>query len=829
MVHTLRKYLSNRGSALFMVISTMTALMIACMAMYFSVVSSRQTQFATFFQQQSYQSAVSLNDMVLAGLMDGSLTGDKADLLTVLADMNVGDTITTGASGFTSFDSTLSGSDIEQMGAYSMDITRLPDEVVNGSDNMTFDIATTTINNGVAETVHTYIHIQMAPEEIPNGDNIFAATGYVPNDAYLDAGFFMTDVFFDTEYTYVSLYKNASRFVGNFRTGGSAIILKRINPLGDGGKLGDNVVSGKFQPTVWGIRQDLIIGQNGSGALSYRAGSKIFVGRNLEFKSNGGLNVVEAAFVDEPILSTTGEMDIYVLGDLNLNGCSIGFNRANVYVGGNISEGQITNALNIYVRGTDNSTKTGTTPASKKWDSSAPGMSYEEAKRELNRETYTKTYKKWVINSEDDTKDDYIKELDTRPGHNSSYKGITIRLNDDLNPHNGVLPVTSTYTIAYPGSDSAATIDPDDPTTGVICEAGVIEEVIGGFGYNAVNPTIILDTGDNENNILTLRVTGYLTRGSEKVFKWFPKMGNSGCTVLVKGKGIVVIDIPEDVIYEDEWGQQFLHYNWFTMLGGEEKTWTGSMFNGTEWIHGQTRTWYDSTAIQKNKAILATSIIHNNCENGDGCTYYTEAYKDKSGDIVKCEKHNEEKIVVKCNKHGSTSVAEFCPKCDEFNAKKVDKLVNNTHDEGVCRNRLDKDAYNAYAASHPECTGMPNTNIFLVCSNESSEIRLASDTYRDPGTSSGVTYCWAGPSNILQNGFYGFIYAPYMTFKAEGQSGAGSCRFLGGLVVSDYAINDFYAFANCYPDKMPNDLMGESSENMQGLAGQSWKINLGSY
>ena len=84
MAHSLRKYLSNRGSALFMVISTMTALMIACMAMYFSVLSSRTTQFATFFREQSYQSALSLNDMVLAGLMDGTLTSGDADLLTTL-------------------------------------------------------------------------------------------------------------------------------------------------------------------------------------------------------------------------------------------------------------------------------------------------------------------------------------------------------------------------------------------------------------------------------------------------------------------------------------------------------------------------------------------------------------------------------------------------------------------------------------------------------------------------------------------------------------------------------------------------------------------------
>ena len=72
MRHTLRKYLSNRGSALFMVLSTMTALLISCTAMYFSVVSSRSTQYAVFYQQQSYQSATSLADAVMASIVSGS-------------------------------------------------------------------------------------------------------------------------------------------------------------------------------------------------------------------------------------------------------------------------------------------------------------------------------------------------------------------------------------------------------------------------------------------------------------------------------------------------------------------------------------------------------------------------------------------------------------------------------------------------------------------------------------------------------------------------------------------------------------------------------------
>ena len=56
-----------------MVLSTMTALLIVVMAMYFSVVSSCSVQYAVFNQEQSYQSSISVADAVIAGLNDGKL------------------------------------------------------------------------------------------------------------------------------------------------------------------------------------------------------------------------------------------------------------------------------------------------------------------------------------------------------------------------------------------------------------------------------------------------------------------------------------------------------------------------------------------------------------------------------------------------------------------------------------------------------------------------------------------------------------------------------------------------------------------------------------
>lgn len=812
MAHSLRKYLSNRGSALFMVISTMTALMIACMAMYFSVISARTTQFATFFREQSYQSAVSLNDMVLADLMDGTLTSGDKDLLSTLAEMNEGETITTGANGFSSFDSTLTGSDIAQMGAYSMDITRLPNEMVNGKDNMTFDIATTTINNGVADTVHTYVHVQMSDEEIPNGDNIFAATGYVPNDAFLDAGKFMTDAFFDTEFTYLSLYGNASTFGGDLKTGGSLYVNKAFMPMTDGTNLGGSEnVSGRFIPVTWGIRGNMSM--NFNGALKFRSGSKIFIGGDYTYMPDSGaaFSVIDSSGSED----MSGTIDVYVLGDLKIKK-QVSFKGVNLYVHGNISAGSLTDVKNLYVSGNDLSTHTGTTPAKESWDSSVPGLSYEDAKRELNRTTYSKTYKKWVINGEDALKKDYVPEINASTGTK-----ITLQINNQNIINDGVDAMKTAYVIAYPGSKSDT-----DGTADVVSKGGIIEGFKGKVADSATGVAIIIDTGDDPDNVMTFRVKAYLDKDGrnfgDEVFRWFPDYSSCPKNVIVKGKGIVIIDIPDGVTYQDAPFQQTMHYSWWKVLGGKEDKSTIMVNTGVAWEDREV-TSYNNADIINHSAALATSFIHYNCTNADACSYSTYDAKDDKGQPIKCEKHKKVKIGVTCSVtgHETTSVSEFCEECDKFQAEKVKKLVDGTFDEGVCSNRLDQGKVQAYVNTHPDrdpdisYNGMPNVNIFLVCSAESAEIQLSHKT--------------ADYKRVESNGFYGFIYAPYMTFKAEGQSGPGCMRMLGGLVVSDYAIDDHYPFANCYPTKMPNDLMGESSEVMTGLTDKSWKIGLGSY
>ena len=98
MKHALRKYLSPCGSALFMVVSTMAALTVLVTAMYMSVLSSRQVQYATFDQEQAYVTSTSVADIFTAYISDSK--NASTTIMKKISTMKAGQTITTNGNDF---------------------------------------------------------------------------------------------------------------------------------------------------------------------------------------------------------------------------------------------------------------------------------------------------------------------------------------------------------------------------------------------------------------------------------------------------------------------------------------------------------------------------------------------------------------------------------------------------------------------------------------------------------------------------------------------------------------------------------------------------------
>lgn len=766
MVHSLRKYLSNRGSALFMVLSTMTALMITCMAMYFAVVSSRSAQFAVFNQEQSYQSARSISDIILGGLQSGTLASGDNDLMDKMVKLNEGDTITTDGNGFASLNPDKTGDDDDYLGGYDVKITRLKDEMVDGDSNNTYDVCITTSVNGVKETIHTIIHIrpaQNAPQPSGKGQ-VFAATGYVDQDTYIDGGIFLTDMFIDTEYSVANAYPGMSNtFTGNLSTGGSL-------------QLNSWIHTDETKPVVWFIRNTLLKPDTNNQSFKFAKGSKIIIGGDLNLGNEGGFNNVDFYVNGDFYLRNNNfnncrifvNGDIHVIGSRGLSVCPIYCNGKVINEGGSMS-GNIK----------------GTWSANNNLPSDA--MSHHDAMSKLDDATKTTVYYKWEINDKYEyirTKDANGKWVTSKTEKDPTY----VRELDET--HNTAVHKTIHWSQDYQNAIPTVTLTYSESEKGCIIDDTTLNT--GNTAFN--NCTLIIDTGDDPDNVYTIRVTANRDLdgdGVNETFCWAPANYSSSSffKILVKGRGSVVIDVPEGVTYQDTDFFKTAHYNWWVLAGGTVDSSRGA---GKE-VYSKVE-FYDTLS----------KFIHSNCGSGDKCVYTEE---ESTEECPLCHKKYMDKT---CEWHERTYT--YCPDCDA---------------EPDCNNRVDTKAIDEYLKANPSVKARmekddngniiyPTTNIFLVSVEESADIRFSMK---------------ADGSNIIENSFFGFIYAPYMTFKGYGNNqGGGQIRFCGGATVSDFIFQDSMSLVTCWPEKMPTDLMSESSkqEMLTGSA-KDWKISLGSY
>lgn len=769
----LRKYADNRGSALFMVISTMTALMISCMAMYFSVISSRSTQYAIFNQQQSKQVAMGINDAVIAGIMDNQLQ-QLTEAMTQLAE---GEKLTAGSNGFIEFGAADGIEADKDLGAYTMEVTKLPNEIVGGVEKNVFDFAVRSSVNGANVIYHTIIYYEAEERDSPPAPTqVFAATGYVPNDVFLDGGRFITDVFFDNEQTVVNAYgqKNMELW-GNLSTGGSLVCHGYLIPS-------------KTRPLTFAIRNKYTANFNSavSFAPSPYEKSTVLIGGDADFNGSGSGVGFENA-------------NVYILGDMYVKGTLS--NNTNYFVDGNvyILGGVWPSMKNVYCNGVVDVTNNNgcgvtdmpainlwSTPKVLKaqtddtWNEKVDGTDYlnvSEMISLLEEKTATNQYYKWVINDSSPSKDKYVKELDeTRP---TAVKKPIHFSQSSTKP----IPFVE---LKYSDSEKGC----------------IIEDVTCDKGNTAFNDiALIIDTGEDEDNVYTIRVKANRDFDGDDVnetFSWYPFYAQESSTrmsILVKGRGSVVVDVPKGVTYQDMSFQKFMHYGWYVLGGGvEEDTENGHI--------------YKQGSIDNGKAdVNLEQFIHRDCKSGDGCIY-TE-----TDSVNKCSSCEGKMKVVECSIHGSLN--EFCPTCQP--EKK------NKH-EGECLNHVGRKEIDEYLVSHADLKARmmgkdgkliyPTTNIFLVSCDESANIRLS---VMEDG------------EKIIQNSFFGYVYAPYMTFKAYGNnSGGGMVRLLGGMTVSDYIIDDSMSMIACWPEKMPTELMSDECKKniMHGLASKGWKISL---
>lgn len=751
-MHTFRKYISNRGSALFMVISTMTALMITCMAMYFTVLASRSTIYAVFNQKQSYQSSMSIFDFLYNDLG----TSPENSLRDKMFKMSVNEEFTA------------SGSE-EHLGDYTVTITKIKD-AEGGAKGGVYDIIVSSTIDGVTETVHSQINLQTAPAT-EGGNNpslsiapTFAATGYVSNDVYLNQGTFRSDMTFDSEITHFGTYGTSSELhiYGDVNCSGSVIF--------EDGFQWNNRSNGT-RPITVAIRNTLTATSNTS--MDFKQGDTFMIGG------------------DAYIGCKLGNAVVYINGDLHLSDGN--FSGVTYFVNGDLyTDLGVDYAGSLFVNGNVYSSNGSprTVNGLKTWDEVVGQsvsrcdevLSRDDMITQLDRRTQTNTYYKWTIDdSPTSTDDKAVPDVNLDTGNYQT--PLTV----------GTQPLYIVHEDAYTSSNNPYGNDSQlDAQWRKGCIIKDINVTTSGPFF------IIVDTGDDPDNVYTIRVQGNTDgpKGSKKYFTW-----NAGTSarpiVLVKGNGSVVIDVPEGVIYQDVNNGVIAHYNWWVLCGGTLDATSG----------GSSSTLY----LGDNHTL--DNYVHMTCGKNcsDGC--YNHVTTTTSTEQCDRAAHpagvDRTKVTAKCSTHGIE--VTYCPYCEEVMVKDMFGYWN------FCKDHVDKKNVEAKLKdnnlANKETDGKtlvyPNCNIYLISSDESSEFRFG----RDPN------------GNLLNKNFMiGYVYAPYQTFMCENTDVGDFLRFMGGMTVSDYNFLSKGTFIMCQPDKNPAELMGDDALKHKYEVSKDWKL-----
>ncbi len=809
MKHALRKYISPCGSALFMVVSTMAALIVLVTAMYMSVLSSRQVQYATFDQEQAYVSSTSIADIICSYIADNKNGGDSF-VQQVLKLENPGDSISTNGNGFASLNG--GSNDDTILGGYDVGVTKMKDETISGTTWHVYDVAVTVANNGVLETTHTYLRTKdPEPEDMPPIDRFFTATGYIPNDVWIDSGTYNSTLYVDSEYVQ---FGNVVGGLGNLDIN-SGLICAGTAVF----KHGSAQQVDTSEPTLWAIGNNMIIQSQPDrfnlGGTAADHGTLI-IGGNLDVQH---ITVFG---------SGDGPTDVYVLGDLYIRNSKTDF-YGNLYVNGNIyiditgeqkmdmHGGRIyqtsSGTIDVPTDGSltriryDGSEVTIDEIKSTPWIESETSpmemMTQEEVGSKLDEAIGASVYPKWIANIDAAKKN--VKNI----FFNANWGETDLTAIEVPDPNN---PDKTVSLISHYGlSETKMTpkfvevIDSD-------CTIGDIVNV--GPWVQGTNLTIIFDTG-SAGNTLTINLEANTDLdpddGDDTLngFTWAAADESSGfidlhssdkllrqdrMNILTVGDGNLVINVPEYTVTDDETGEKetrsviyqatpqefFGHYGWYMFSGGSVQT---LEFNGTSYQR------YGSCTTSSNMPDKVRKMIH----SADGCTDCADPAKPEDNKYVECKNSNGDKGYT-CSIHGGFVEAETKPTTCQ------------------CTGRIEKDEFPEYYYEGE--LQRPNVNIFLVSCSESADIQIGC-----------LKYPLGGKVGVNENVYYGYVYAPYMTYMDKSDGNGGGLKSAGGIIVSDYIMAGYYEYVYAKPDQSIEEIVGKDFDPVTPNANRSWRIH----
>lgn len=717
----------GKGSVLFFIIAIMTVMIVLASAVYYSTISARQQVEIKYGNEQSYQSAVSLNDLVTEYL---NTKTDDAFVDAIIA-LSPNKSLTTKGDGTDTFAELAGG-----LGDYKVTVTKLSGD--SGDEKQTIKVETEVIVNGESSVVTSIGEFTLVSKPY-SFDRFFTSTGYAPNDVVMSGMTVTSTMYLDNEYSQI----------GSSQAGNSGINIRA--EVISAGTLSINnapINSNGDQTFDITVGNNLIMTYNGGQGAMNLNGGRIRVGGNL---------------IQGTSFNYKNDTDVYVVGDFisgrpsDDNNCEIYVNGDAAFFGNETYKGKVFVNGDVYI---DKEVNTG--------DKFPGGITIGGNVYLCSGSSYFGAQKTWIKSHGVD--DSRIKEysdasirFEAKNGENdSAYNALRANMDKARSLAGG----TAAYNYVWP-SDSG------------ICESltnvkAKINEKVGNPEYtnwnmtkkfikddgtytvdpinykfdNATDPEVqdarFAGTGSNKNQLIVsaekfgqyvimgdMRITNGDWNGYNIVFD----------TTMPDGNDIdMYVYLPANCYMRANPNES--EKSWKPYLFSNEKTTDDSVkcFRWNNQPDGMFAGWF--SVLTKGKGSVIFVI-------GDGVTYFAQTR-------VFMGHYNLLKEILPDSIKSDGKVVNT----DSFSEAKVSAIMRTTDPKPEMRTVFKQNIVDKYKNS-----GGLHNNLFVVAINKNSDVNF----------------------DMQYNTFCGFVYAPYMTFGA-GKSTEGHFAMLGGLIVSDYEM-----------------------------------------
>ncbi len=755
MKRALLRLKGGRGSVLFFIIAIMSIMIVLASAVYYSTVSARKQVEIRYGDEQSYQSAVSLNDLVTEYL--NTKTEDAfVDSIIALAPNS---SLTTKGDGTDTFAELAGG-----LGNYKITVTKLSGD--SGSEKQTIRIETEVVVNGETSTVTSVGEFTLVSKPY-SFDRFFTSTGYAPNDVFMSGMNVTSTMYLDNEYSQI----------GSDGTNGNDSGINIYAEIISAGTLSmqnapvnGNGVKNTFDITVG---NDLIMTYNGGqGSMSLyggkiRVGGNVIQGASYNLDNNTDLYVLGDYISNRPSSSSCA---IYVNGDLAIGvenenaGASYGdiYVNGDLYidkwVSGNVFGGKLVVGGNVYI------------------NEAAGATRFEQQKASVaghNVKTYNDASVSFYVANKADSST--YASLRANMDKARELAGGT-QANTDVWPTDGSCESKITAKAKINEKIGSPEYSNWNMTKMFINDDGTYKQTPINYNFdNATEPEALdqfAGTGSTKNQLVVpaKKFGNYVIIGDIRAPEDWAGYNIVFDTTMPNGNDIdMYVYLPancymvknSDTSYtfsnSDADKDKFNCFRWNNQFTGDDNE-----SHNTPWF----------SVLTKGKGSVIFVV-------GDGVTYYAEKR-------LFMGHYNLLKEILP----NSISADGKVKDTTGFTTAAVENIMRTTDTNEKLRTVFKGDVLKKYDSS-----GGLHNNLFIVAINKNSDLNFSSQ----------------------YNTFCGFAYAPYMTFGISSM-GQGGFAMLGGLIVSDYSMpNTSLTFMATIPydyyDRFTGSLNGKEKED----------------